>query len=159
MQNDFSGPKADRQRALAELIRSRPLASQSELADALAERGFGVTQATVSRDIEQIGAVRVKSGGAMRYVLSEQSGTAPMPGQLAAVLRDWVQSIAPAGTLVVLKTPPGSAHLVGVALDRSELEGVAGTLCGDDTVFMATEDAASARSCAAALLALRSGAS
>jgi transcriptional regulator of arginine metabolism len=56
---------------------------------------------------------------------------------MAAVFRDWVRSVDPAGNMVVMKTPPGSAHLVGVALDNSELPEIVGTICGDDTIFVA----------------------
>jgi transcriptional regulator of arginine metabolism len=61
--------------------------------------------------------------------------------RLAAVFRDWVRSIEPAANLVVIKTPPGSAHLVGVALDNSDLTEIVGTICGDDTIFVACRGA------------------
>ena len=128
--------KERRQRAIADLIRSRTLASQEELAERLTKQGFGVTQATISRDLEQIGAVKVRRDGQLSYSLPEQARDAPAP-RLAAVFRDWVRSIDTAGNLVVIKTPPGSAHLVGVALDGSTLENIVGTICGDDTIFVA----------------------
>jgi transcriptional regulator of arginine metabolism len=138
--------KEQRHRAIAELIRSQPLASQEELAARLAAQGFAVTQATISRDLEQLGAVKVRRDGRLGYALPDQlaNGT-PNSSQLAAVLRDWVRSIDVAGNLVVLKTPPGSAHLIGVALDQAALPDVVGTICGDDTVFVAVKSASKAK--------------
>ncbi len=134
--------KERRHRAIAELIRSRPTANQEELAERLAEQGFAVTQATISRDLEQLGAVKARRDGRLGYILPDQlANGAPPSTQLAAVLRDWVHSIDFAGNLVVLKTPPGSAHLVGVALDHAALPDVVGTICGDDTLFVAVRDA------------------
>jgi transcriptional regulator of arginine metabolism len=102
-----------------------------------------VTQATISRDLEQIGAVKVRRDGQLSYALPEAARNASSP-RLAAVLRDWVQSIEAAGNLVVIKTPPGSAHLVGVALDGSGLAEIVGTICGDDTIFVACRSPAEA---------------
>src|SRR5690348_8647664 len=128
--------KQRRQRAIAEIIGSSALASQEELAERLAALGFAATQATISRDLEQIGAVKARRDGQLSYSLAEdvRNGAAP---QLAAVFRDWVRSVEPAANMVVIKTPPGSAHLVGVVLDQSELPEIAGTICGDDTIFIA----------------------
>ena len=128
--------KERRQRAIADLIRTSALASQEELAERLATLGFAVTQATISRDLEQIGAVKVRRDGSSATRCPMRSGAARRP-RLAAVFRDWVRSIDRAGNLVVIKTPPGSAHLVGVALDHSELPEIVGTICGDDTIFVA----------------------
>jgi transcriptional regulator of arginine metabolism len=128
--------KDRRRRAIAELIRAQAVGSQDELAERLSGLGFAVAQATISRDLEQIGAVKARRGGQLSYVLPEQVQAATEP-RLAAVLRDWVRSIDVAGNLVVLKSPPGSAHLIGVALDQSDLPAIAGTVCGDDTIFVA----------------------
>ena len=136
--------KEQRHRAIAELIRGQPLANQEELAERLAAQGFAVTQATISRDLEQLGAVKVRRDGRLGYALPDQLASAPGSTGLAAVLRDWVRSIDVAGNLVVLKTPPGSAHLVGVALDQAALPDVVGTICGDDTVFVAVRNASEA---------------
>jgi transcriptional regulator of arginine metabolism len=132
--------KERRQRAIADLIRSQALSSQEELAERLTAQGFAVTQATISRDLEQIGAVKSRRAGQLSYALPDQVRSAAAP-RLAAVFRDWVRSIEPAGNLVVIKTPPGSAHLVGVALDNAELAEVVGTICGDDTIFVACRTA------------------
>ncbi|HVM21754.1 MAG TPA: arginine repressor [Sphingomicrobium sp.] len=135
--------KERRQRAIADLIRSDALASQDELAARLTELGFTATQATVSRDLEQLGAVKVRRGGQLSYALPEQVGNGSGP-RLAAVLRDFVRSVENAGNLVVVKTPPGSAHLIGVTLDQSQWPEIVGTICGDDTCFIACRDAGDA---------------
>jgi transcriptional regulator of arginine metabolism len=143
--------KERRQRAITDLIRSRALASQEELADRLTKRGFAVTQATISRDLEQIGAVKVRRDGHLSYSLPDQVREAPSP-RLAAVFRDWVRSVDNAGNLVVIKTPPGSAHLVGVALDGSDLSNIVGTICGDDTIFVACRSEKASKKLARALI-------
>jgi len=133
--------KERRQRTIAELIRSRPLASQDELAAHLTQLGYAVTQATISRDLDQLGAVKVRRDGQLSYALPDHVRDVPGP-RLAAVFRDWVRAVDTAGNLVVIKTPPGSAHLVGVVLDQSAIAEVVGTICGDDTIFVACRDPA-----------------
>lgn len=141
--------KERRQKALADVIRSGPRASQDELCEQLAGLGFAVTQATISRDLEQIGAVRVRRDGRLSYTLPDPVPTATT--RLATVFRDFVRSIEPAGNLVVIKTPPGSAHLVGVVLDEASLPQIVGTICGDDTIFIACTTTAGASSLTAEL--------
>ena len=136
--------KERRQRAIADLIRGQALSSQEELAERLGSLGFAVTQATISRDLEQIGAVKLRRDGQTSYALPESVRNGASP-RLAAVFREWVRSVEPAGSLVVVKTPPGSAHLIGVALDSSDLPGIAGTICGDDTIFIACRDEENAK--------------
>jgi transcriptional regulator of arginine metabolism len=135
--------KERRQCAIADLIRSNALSSQEELAEQLGSLGFAVTQATISRDLEQIGAVKVRRQGQLSYALPDvpRNGSS----RLATVFRDWVQSVQAAANLVVIRTPPGSAHLVGVALDNSDLFEIVGTICGDDTIFVACRSAAEAQ--------------
>ena len=128
--------KQRRQRAMADLIRSDPIASQEELAERLSRLGFVVTQATISRDLEQIGAVKVRRAGQLTYSLADEVRATPGP-RLAGVLREFARSMETAANLVVIKTPPGSAHLIGVALDQSQLSEIVGTICGDDTIFVA----------------------
>jgi transcriptional regulator of arginine metabolism len=127
--------KERRQRAIADLIRAGALSSQEELAERLSRLGFAVTQATISRDLEQIGAVKVRRDGQLSYALPDQAGEGT--GRLGTLLREFVRSIDTAANLVVIKTPPGSAHLIGVALDQSGLREIVGTICGDDTLFIA----------------------
>ena len=148
--NAMADLKEQRQRAIAELIRSSALSSQEELADRLGSMGITATQATISRDLEQIGAVKVRRDGQLSYSLPNAARSNLGP-HLAAVFREWVRSVEPAANLVVIKTPPGSAHLVGVVLDQSELPEIAGTICGDDTIFVACRSEAEADALAAKL--------
>ena len=138
--------RARRLRALAELIRLDALASQEEVTDRLGALGFEVTQATVSRDLEQLGAVKVKRGGVVSYALPNQIGATDWgAGRLERIVREFVVSIEAAGPLIVLKTPPGSAHLVASAIDHAQLPDIAGTVSGDDTMFVAVRDGSDLR--------------
>ena len=130
--------RSRRQKAIGDLIRAEALGSQEEVTCRLAQLGFAVTQATVSRDLDQLGAVKVKRGGVLSYALPEQLGDSDWAAsRLARIFADWVHSVEAAGNFIVLRTPPGSAHLVGLALDQARLEEVAGTISGDDTLFVA----------------------
>ncbi len=137
----MSESRIRRQKAIADLIRTEPLASQEEVTARLGAIGFSVTQATVSRDLDQMGAVKVKRGGTLSYALPDQIGGNDWAAErLQRILAEWVLSIEAAGNLLVIKTPPGSAHLVGLALDQAKLDEVAGTICGDDPLFVALKD-------------------
>jgi transcriptional regulator of arginine metabolism len=141
--------RTQRQRVIAQLLRAEPVGSQEEVTERLSTQGFAVTQATVSRDLEQLGAVKVKRGGALRYVLPDEIGdTGWAAARLGRIFAEWVQSVETAGPLLVLRTPPGSAHIVGLALDQAKLPEVAGTISGDDTLFLALRDGADARTVA-----------
>jgi transcriptional regulator of arginine metabolism len=136
--------RARRLRTLADLLRGGTLTSQEEATERLGELGFAVTQATVSRDLEQLGAVKVKRGGILSYALPDQIGGADWStGRLERILTEWALSIEAAGQLIVIKTPPGSAHLVASAIDHSGLPEIAGTVSGDDTLFLAVRDGVS----------------
>ncbi len=137
--------RARRQKIIADLIRNQPVASQEDVTARLAAKGFAVTQATVSRDLDQLGAVKVKRGGVLSYALPDQLGDSDWAAsRLQRIIAEWVQSIEAAGTLIVLRTPPGSAHLVALAIDQARLPEIAGTIAGDDTLFLAARDAATA---------------
>ena len=127
-----------RRSQLAAIIRAEPVASQEQLSNRLREAGFDVTQATVSRDLEALGAIRGKRDGQMTYLLpsdavGEQNG-------LDRILSEWVLSTEIAGNLVVMRTRPGSAHVVAAALDGTALDEIAGTIAGDDTLFIAVRN-------------------
>ncbi len=130
-----------RLRTLADLLRAGDIASQEEATARLAALGFNVTQATVSRDLDLLGAVKVKRGGALSYALPDQLGGSDWSaGRLARILREWALSVESAGQIIVIRTPPASAHLVASAIDHSALPEIAGTIAGDDTLFMAVRD-------------------
>ena len=139
--------KAARQSRIAELLATQPVASQTELGRLLAASGVAVTQATVSRDLEELGAVKVRTAAGMAYALPPEGQ--PRPGTAEAVdarlgrlLEELLVSAEATGELVVLRTPPGGANLLGSALDRAGLADVAGTIAGDDTVLLITRSAA-----------------
>ena len=137
----MTAAKQQRQRLIADWLRQQRIGSQEELVARLDLAGISATQATVSRDLEELGAVRIRRDGAIHYRLPEQleSGDA---GRLDRLLGEWVTDIIAAGNLIVLKTPPGSANLVANALDAAGLDEVAGTIAGDDTIFLALVDGA-----------------
>ena len=150
--------RARRHRVIAELLRGGTLSSQEELVERLRALGFEVTQATASRDLEQLGAIKIRRSGTIGYALPDQLGSADWAAQrLRTITREWVGSVVAVGQLVVLKTPPGSAHLVGVALDQVQWPEVAGTICGDDTLFVALADPDTAQRVAERLRALLEG--
>jgi transcriptional regulator of arginine metabolism len=134
--------KHQRQHRIARLLEAGPVASQTELVDRLAGEGVEATQATVSRDLEELGAVKVRlPGGELAYALPELPSQQVAPeDHLRRVLGDWVVEIDVSVNLVVLRTPPGSAHVVGSALDRSGFPGVIGTVAGDDTVLVVASE-------------------
>jgi transcriptional regulator of arginine metabolism len=131
--------KARRRHVMGQLLTEHTVTSQEQLADLLSAEGIYATQATVSRDLEEIGAVKVRVPGMDRtvYALAELPKDQVVPTEhLRRVLGDWVVDVASSGNLVVLRTPPGSAHVVASALDRTSLDGVLGTVAGDDTVLV-----------------------
>lgn len=149
---DAASARSRRQRLLAELIRTEMVGSQDQLVERLAAAGLSATQATVSRDLDELGAVKLRRGGVQAYALPDGVGGRDWStDRLKQVLGDWLVSAEAAGPLVVLRTPPGSAHLVGVALDAAPPPGVAGTLAGDDTLFVAVRDSATPRAVAETL--------
>jgi len=134
--------KTQRQHRIARLLESERVTSQAHLVELLASDGVVATQATVSRDLEEIGAVKVRvAGGETVYAIPELPKDRVVPEeQLRRVLADWVVEIAHSANLVVLRTPPGSAHVVASALDRAAVPGVLGTVAGDDTLLVVAAD-------------------
>ncbi|HTG63638.1 MAG TPA: hypothetical protein VL917_03135 [Sphingomicrobium sp.] len=150
--------KTQRQRMMADWLREHRVGSQEELVARLSLAGIAATQATVSRDLLEIGAVKQKRDGEIRYVMPDQVEPGYAAEKLDRLLAEWVDAIIPAGNLLVLKTPPGSANLVANALDAAGLDEVAGTIAGDDTIFVALADGVNPHSAASLLQRRRSGA-
>ena len=134
--------KAQRQHRVTVLLGDHQVTSQPQLVELLSVEGIAATQATVSRDLEDLGAVKVRlPGGVLAYAIPsyEPERRAPVD-HLRRVLGEWVAEVAASGNLVVVRTPPGCAHVVASALDRSGLDGLLGTVAGDDTMLcVATE--------------------
>ena len=134
--------KQQRQHRIARLLENEAVGSQAHLVELLAKDGIDATQTTVSRDLEELGALKVRlPGGATAYALPELPSQQVAPeDHLRRVLGEWVVEVDRSLNLVVLRTPPGSAHVVGSALDRSGFPGVIGTVAGDDTVLVVASE-------------------
>ncbi|HET7678143.1 MAG TPA: hypothetical protein VFK38_09870 [Candidatus Limnocylindrales bacterium] len=130
-----------RQQAIRDLVAGRPIRTQHELAAALRERGFRATQATISRDVAEIGLVKVTRGGMAVYDLpapAEAEGSGEE--RLGRLLRDLPLEVNEAGLILVLRSLPGSAHAIANAVDRARWREAVGSIAGDDTVFIAFPD-------------------
>jgi transcriptional regulator of arginine metabolism len=134
--------KNQRQHRITRLLEEQPVTSQAQLVALLADQGVEATQTTVSRDLDDLGAVKVRlPGGETAYALPELPVHQIAPeDHLRRVLGEWVVEVAYSANIVVLRTPPGSAHVVGSALDRSGLEEIVGTVAGDDTVLVVVDE-------------------
>jgi len=132
------GAKTQRQHRIARLLAEHAVTSQPQLVELLAADGVVAAQATVSRDLEEMGAIKVRAaGGDSAYAIPELPKEQRAPeDHLRRVLGDWVVEVAHSDNLVVLRTPPGSAHVVGSALDRAALPEILGTVAGDDTLLV-----------------------
>ena len=130
---------ASRRRLLRRLVTTHEIHSQAELAALLDEGGYPVTQATISRDLDAIGAVKDRSAGGT-YTIPANGGVNRQRRELMKTMGDFVLSIVPSGNLVVVKTNPGAAHLVAGAIDSSGPTGVIGTVAGDDTLLVIAAD-------------------
>lgn len=134
--------KTERQHAIRRLLGERDLASQSEVREALAELGIDAHQTTVSRDLDELGAVRIRgSERALVYRIAVDPGPGNARARVDEVVRQFVVSARASGNLAVIRTPPACAHPVASAIDLAELDGVLATVAGDDTVLVvAAED-------------------
>jgi len=152
--------KQARQRAIRDLVGQRPIRTQQELAAVLRERGFRTTQATISRDVAELGLIKAVRDGMMAYALPPRLMEAETSGEdrLRKLLMDLPLEIHDAGVLLVLRTLPGSAHAIAAALDRARWPEVAGSIAGDDTVFVAIPDRVSLQLVKRRLVRLSEGA-
>ena len=130
--------KPQRQHKIGRLLEDQAVSSQTQLVELLATDGVIATQATVSRDLEELGAVKVRiPGGTMAYAIPEHAKERAAPDEhLRRVMGEFVVEVAHSGNLAVLRTPPGSAHVVASAIDRSGLPDVLGSVAGDDTLIL-----------------------
>lgn len=130
--------KTQRQHVVARLLGRRSVSSQEQLVVLLAEEGVVATQATVSRDLDDLGAIKVRAdGGETVYAIPELPRDQRVPDDhLRRTLGEWVVEVAHSANLVVVRTPPGTANVVGAALDRASWPGIVGTVAGDDTILV-----------------------
>lgn len=132
------GTKAQRQQVIADLLAGEAITNQEQIVDHLATEGITATQATVSRDLEELSAIKVRiPGGASAYVIPDHPHEHVVPaGHLRRIFSEWVVGVDSSGNIVVLRTLVGSAHVVASAIDRSDLDQVLGTVAGDDTLLV-----------------------
>jgi transcriptional regulator of arginine metabolism len=151
--------KTRRQRMVADAIRQAPVSSQEDLVERLARIGLAVTQATVSRDLNELGAFKVRRGEGIFYALPENAeGPDIKDKRLRRLISDWVESVEAAGNMVVIKTPPGCAHLVGSALDHTSWTEVSGTVAGDDVLLVVVRDGHKAKKVASRIVQMSASA-
>lgn len=140
--SDVATTRAGRQARIVSVLSSRQVHSQAELAALLAQDGIDVTQATLSRDLEELGAVKLRGadGGVGVYVVPEDGspvrGVAGGTERLSRLLGELLVSTDSSANLAVLRTPPGAAHYLASAVDRAALPEVVGTIAGDDTILV-----------------------
>ena len=136
----MSGPR-DRQRAIREIVVGEAIASQQELADRLAGRGFAVTQATVSRDIAELGLAKAWRGERHVYVLEDDlPRVAGSDERLRRILDDIPVTVGRSGLILVLTGSPGTASVIAQAIDESTLSEQVGTVAGDNTLLVLFAD-------------------
>ncbi|MDR0782713.1 MAG: arginine repressor [Propionibacteriaceae bacterium] len=145
-----------RQAAISDLIGRGLVTSQTQLRTMLAEQGMAVTQPTLSKDLADIGAIRIRSAeGGLVYALSDETG---IPGAtLDRLCTDMLVGAEASGNLVVVHTPPGGAQYFATGLDRADWDGVLGCVAGDDTVIVVTRDDPTGQRVAAQLLSFAAG--
>jgi transcriptional regulator of arginine metabolism len=132
--------KFDRQGAILRLVRERPLSTQAEVASALRERGYDAVQTTVSRDIAELGLVKIRNPeGRLVYALPGEEDLDRL-NELRGALRRWVLSFEPSGNLLLVRTPAGFASPLAEALDLAGPADIAGTIAGENTVFVAARE-------------------
>ncbi len=149
-QSHFPVTKSARQQRIIELLETGQVRSQSELADRLNADGLSVTQATLSRDLVELDAIKIRSAsGALVYAVPAEGGdrtptvgrdSAAGEARLSRLCAELVVSADSSANLVVLRTPPGAANFLAVAMDKAELGDVLGTIAGDDTVLVIARD-------------------
>jgi transcriptional regulator of arginine metabolism len=132
--------KVERQKKILRLIEEKHVSTQAELAEALHDEGVDTVQTTVSRDIAQLGLVKVRNGnGKLVYALPGAADLRRFE-ELAAAMRRWATGMTAAGTLLVITTPNGLAAPLADAIDEAGLADVAGTIAGENTIFVAARD-------------------
>jgi transcriptional regulator of arginine metabolism len=132
--------KARRLSAIKQLVDQGPVHSQEELRQQLAKLGFAVTQATLSRDIKELGLVKRSSDGSYQGANGDAGSSASAIVALSRALAEFLLSVDAAQHLVVVKTGPGQAQLLALAIDRAKLADVVGTIAGDDTILVICRD-------------------
>lgn len=135
------GETKARRRYVRQVLSTNEISRQSELQALLAEEGFVVTQATISRDLDAVGADRVRKNGTLRYRISRDHGADSVAVTLLREAMDeFVESLVVSGNLIVMRVPPGAAQFVASRIDATDLKGVLGTIAGDDTILVIADE-------------------
>ena len=159
----IAATRTARHQRIVEILGRTEVRSQTELLDLLAQDGVEVTQATLSRDLVELGAVKVRSGRTLVYAVPGEGGdptarpaqgTQAVSSRLRRVCSELLVTAEPSHNLVVLRTPPGAANFLASAIDHGRIEGLLGTIAGDDTIMVITTGTAASRRIADHLLAL-----
>ena len=148
--------KADRQKALLDVIARQAVSTQAELKDLLKARGIDADQATLSRDIRELGLIKASDDGAHYRYAPVESVAPPAHMKASAILARLVRKIDSSGNLLVVKTDPGDASPIALALDRMGWSDVVGTVAGDDTLLVVVKEGVPARKLAKRILDLKS---
>lgn len=135
--------KKNRYEAVLEIIKENDIENQSELAKKLRERGFSVTQATVSRDIQKLNLIKIKADGRFKYVVADTAGN--YSEKYLRIIKETISKLSVAKNLLVVKTQSGMAMATAAALDGLQLLEIIGSLAGDDVIFIATDSDDKAR--------------
>ena len=142
--------KPQRQQVITDLLQAQAITSQEQIVEHLSDQGITATQATVSRDLEDLSAIKVRMpGGAIAYAIPDHPHEQVVPaGHLRRIFSEWVVGVDSSSNIVVLRTLVGSAHVVASAIDRSGLDEVLGTVAGDDTLMVVAAEGFSGASVA-----------
>ncbi len=133
--------KNSRQQKIIELIKTNNIDRQEELQELLKSHGFNVTQATVSRDIRELGIIKAEGAdGVYKYRVGKDKESSEISGKFALILKQAVSKVNCANNLIVVKTYTGMGSAAGAAIDALELDGILGTLAGDDTLLIIAHD-------------------
>jgi transcriptional regulator of arginine metabolism len=132
--------RRERHQAILRLIAEQPVSTQTELAEALRDRGHDVVQTTVSRDVGELGLVKVRNQDGHLVYAPPGAADPDRLRTLAVAVRQWARSFEAAGSLLVVRTPPGTANALAQAIDAVDHPAIAGTVAGDDTIFVAPRD-------------------
>ncbi len=124
---------------MTRLVTTEAIESQAQLRRLLAHTGHDVTQATISRDLDAVGAIKTRDGDVSRYRIQDPDEVHRARSALAIAVNEFVESVVATGPIVVLRVPPGAAHLMAARIDAAGIPGVLGTVAGDDTVFIAVD--------------------
>ncbi|GAA2671831.1 arginine repressor [Streptomyces aculeolatus] len=169
MSEEYNGPavphtRTARHRRIVDILNRQPVRSQSQLAKLLADDGLTVTQATLSRDLDELGAVKIRNtGGELIYAVPSEGGfrTPQVPlgesakeERMARLAGELLISAEASANIVVLRTPPGAAQFLASAIDAAELTPILGTIAGDDTLMVISRDPSGGQSLADHLLKL-----